>query len=85
MDGLFAAATKISWRIHSHKYIFHIANAPPHGDIYTGVTGGFLNRSFIWRETCPCGLSIEKIAPLMNNLKIHYRLIKASKNMEKMA
>jgi len=84
MDGLYAATTKISWRSNSKKYIFHIADAPPHGDIYTGVAGGFLNRSFVWRDGCPCGLSIEKLAPLMNNLSIHYRLIKAGRNMDKM-
>lgn len=35
LDGLYDAATKISWRDAKHKpslrYIFHIADAPPHG------------------------------------------------------
>lgn len=50
------------------KYIIHIADAPPHGDLYTGVSGGFLKRSFVWRDGCPCGLTIEKIAKIMNSL-----------------
>lgn len=50
------------------KYIIHIADSPPHGDIYTGIDGGFLQRSFVWRDGCPCGLTIEKISKIMNSL-----------------
>ncbi len=35
LDGLHAAATQINWREAKHtpslRYIFHIADAPPHG------------------------------------------------------
>lgn len=62
MDGLNAATSEISWRKKSIKYIIHIADSPPHGDIYTGTKATILNRSFVWRDGCPCGLSIEKIA-----------------------
>ncbi|EAR97344.1 hypothetical protein TTHERM_00338250 (macronuclear) [Tetrahymena thermophila SB210] len=85
MDGLYVATSGINWRKNSMKYIIHIADAPPHGDLYTGISGGFLKRSFVWRDGCPCGLTIEKIAKIMNNLQIHYRLIKAGDNMERMA
>jgi hypothetical protein len=85
MDGLYVATAGIKWRKSSRKYIIHIADAPPHGDLYTGVKGGFLQRSFLWHDGCPCGLSIEKIAKSMNKLDIHYRLIRAGKNMSRMS
>lgn len=35
MDGLYDAGKKISWRdsrkVPSLRYVFHIADAPPHG------------------------------------------------------
>lgn len=85
MDGLYAACTSMSWRKNSRKYIIHIADAPPHGDMYTGVIGGFLKRSFVWRDGCPCGLSIEKIARVLNALSIHYRLIRIGDDTDRMA
>lgn len=85
MDGLYVAVAGISWRESSRKYIIHVADSPPHGDVYTGVKGGFLQRSYVWHDGCPCGLTIEKIAMIVNRLDIHYRLIRAGDNMEKMA
>lgn len=41
MDGLMDAARKIKWRDTTEpslRYIFHIADAPPHGDIYGGYS-----------------------------------------------
>lgn len=39
MDGLYDAAKKIEWRDASHtpslRYIFHVADAPPHGREYS--------------------------------------------------
>lgn len=52
------------------RYIFHIGDAPPHGDLY----GGY---SDTWKDGCPCGITIEKIAHVINLKEIHYRLIKA--------
>lgn len=42
MDGLYVATSGINWRKYSIKFIIHIADAPPHGDMYTGINGGFL-------------------------------------------
>lgn len=52
------------------RYIFHIADAPPHGTIYTGGSGdGF-------PSGCPCGFTIEKIAAALKDRKIKYKLLK---------
>ena len=38
------------------RYLFHIADAPPHGREYTSGTGdGF-------PDGCPCGIKIETLA-----------------------
>jgi len=65
MDGLWESAHNIKWRFNkntlnlSKRYIIHLADAPPHGDLYTGKSVPLMNRSFIWSKGCPCGISIE--------------------------
>lgn len=58
MDGLFVSAKHMSWRDSTHipslRYIFHIADAPPHGKEY-----GYSN-------SCLCNIDINKIAHIIN-------------------
>lgn len=81
MDGLWEAATNIKWRnplgTPTLRYIIHIADAPPHGDEYYFGSGN-------WKDGCPCGLKIDKIAHVINSREIHYRLVKIGTNLEKM-
>ena len=59
----------MSWRDSTHipslRYIFHIADAPPHGKEY-GHSGD-----------CPCKLDINRVAHVINIKQIHYRFISA--------
>ncbi|KRX00209.1 hypothetical protein PPERSA_10708 [Pseudocohnilembus persalinus] len=84
LDGLYDSLKKVNWRASAQKYIIHIGDAPPHGDFYTGQLSIF-NRSFMWRDGCPCGLTIEKIAKLINNYKFRYRLVKIGDNLQLMS
>lgn len=80
MDGLWEAATNIKWRnplgTPTLRYIIHIADAPPHGEEYGNGSS--------WKDGCPCGLKIDKIAHVINVKEIHYRLVKIGSNLEKM-
>ncbi len=71
LDGLSDAASKIDWRVISTKFIFHIADAPPHGFQYCGkdVYDDF-------PKGCPCNIQIENIASIMKEKKIQYQLLK---------
>jgi len=55
LDGLNVAVSEIGWRPLSQKFIFHIADAPPHGKLYTDKHDDFPGG-------CPCKLKIEDIA-----------------------
>lgn len=56
LDGIHDSINNVGWRDKSLRYMFHIADAPPHGAIYTGGKGdGF-------PSGCPCGLKIETLA-----------------------
>ena len=71
MDGLNDAALNSRWRdATTLKYIVHIADAPPHGTLYTGGSGDH------WPAGCPCGLAIERISDAINSKKIRYKLMK---------
>jgi hypothetical protein len=69
LDGLWDAATKLSWRKDSVKYVFHVADAPPHGPQYVTSGDGF-------PSGCPCGMTIERIACEFERLKVKYKLLK---------
>jgi hypothetical protein len=70
LDGLNDSINKMSWRPESLRYIFHIADAPPHGREYTGGVGdGF-------PSGCPCGLRIETLASSLKTKNIRYKLLK---------
>ena len=80
MDGLYDAAKLTKWRsstkIPSLSYIIHVADAPPHGDIYGSGSH--------WPGGCPCKIDIDKIAHIINVKQIHYRLIKIGSLLDKM-
>lgn len=53
------------------RYIFHIADAPPHGkEFLTGES----------KEGCLCGKTTAQVAHEINLRQIHYRLIKVRNN-----
>jgi hypothetical protein len=78
LDGLYDATNKITWRKDSYKYIFHIADAPPHGKEYVTSGDGF-------PDGCPCKYTISKIAASMKELQIRYKLLKIGSYVNKMA
>ena len=61
----------MTWRKDSLRYIFHIADAPPHGKEYTGSTGGDG-----FPGGCPCGISIDSLAGALKEKNIRYKLLK---------
>lgn len=65
LDGLYDSIFKSSWRKDSQKYLFHIADAPPHGTQY--VSGGDT-----FPGGCPCGVKIETLASKLKELNIRY-------------
>ncbi|CAD8154758.1 unnamed protein product [Paramecium octaurelia] len=86
LDGLYDAAKKIEWRDSSHKpslrYIFHVADAPPHGKEFTDQPSS-------WPNGVPSGVTLDKVAHVINIREIHYRLINVNKlnfldNMKKL-
>jgi hypothetical protein len=71
MDGLKAAVDEIKWREKSMRFIFHITDAPPHGELYTGKRTG--DR---WPDGCPCNIKIEDLAGSIRTKHIKYILLK---------
>lgn len=59
MDGLYVASKYMSWRDSTHipslRYIFHIADAPPHGKDYGSSS-----------SECPCKLDINQVSHVIN-------------------
>ena len=78
-DGMNDAVYKANWREHSMRFMFHIADAPPHGKEFTG---GMADNH---PGGCPCGLKIEKIASQMKELNIRYKLLKIGSYVNTMA
>lgn len=71
LDGLYDAVISTRWRDASAlKYIVHIADAPPHGSMYTNGRGDH------WPAGCPCGHTVEKISQAINDRNIRYKLMK---------
>jgi hypothetical protein len=69
----------MTWMSDSLKYIIHIADAPPHGSIYTDGNGdGF-------PSGCPCGIVIENLAKNLKDKNIRYKLLKIGSYPNKMA
>lgn len=74
-DGLIDACQKLNWvelpGTPMLRYIFHIADAPPHGKEFGTGEG---------REGCLCGKTTAQIIHEINLRQIHYRLIKVRNN-----
>lgn len=67
MDGLRDGITKTSWRSalsnqqKSCRFLFHICDAPPHGEEY-----GYISSDYEWtKDGCPCGTKREDIKNLL--------------------
>ncbi|CAD8091608.1 unnamed protein product [Paramecium sonneborni] len=77
LDGLYDAAKKIEWRDASHtpslRYIFHVADAPPHGKEFT-------DQHSQWPNGVPSGVTLDKVTHVINIREIHYRLINVNKS-----
>ena len=79
LDGLKDSIHSVRFRKDSIKYIFHIADAPPHGREYTnGVSDA-------WPNGCVCGLDIESLAAALKGNKIRYKLLKVGSLVNTMA
>ncbi|KRX09371.1 hypothetical protein PPERSA_04677 [Pseudocohnilembus persalinus] len=77
VDGI-NQALQLSWSKNenswggSQRIIFHIADAPPHGDIYK-EEGSY--RGDDHPNGCPCGLKFNKLSTQINNNDISYHLV----------
>ncbi|EAS03632.2 hypothetical protein TTHERM_00248480 (macronuclear) [Tetrahymena thermophila SB210] len=87
MDGLRDGITKTSWRKtvigkdeKSQRFLFHICDAPPHGEEY-----GYPSIDKQWSiNGCPCGTKREDIKNLLQLHDIQYFLIKPNDYISKM-
>lgn len=55
------------------RYIFHIADAPPHGSEFSNPES---------QKGCLCGIQTDDVIREINKKNIHYRLIKARSNFK---
>ena len=68
-DGL-----NVNWRKNSHRYLIHVADAPPHGYLYTANDkDGFESK-----------VTVEEIANKMKEFSVEYKLLKCGNNLENM-
>ena len=74
-DGLKVALKDINWRKKSIKFIYHILDAPCHGEKYHNIQGDKY-------ENCPEGIDIEKVLNEMRNKKIKYTVIKLNDSVD---
>jgi hypothetical protein len=74
LDGLFDCATKVKWNKKSMKFVFHIADAPPHGThFHEGFKDGF-------PEGCPHGHTEKSVGTQFIQNNIRYVLLNCAKN-----
>ncbi|EAS02256.2 von willebrand factor type A domain protein (macronuclear) [Tetrahymena thermophila SB210] len=76
MDGLYEGINKTNWRKDhdgtiSKRFIFHICDAPPHGNLY----GGYSSDQNWQKNGCPCGITAEMIKNQLEEKQITYNLI----------
>lgn len=57
------AATDLNWRQNSHRYVFLIADAPPHGSEYSNCSDNYPNG-------CPCNIKLDDIVKKFKEMKI---------------
>ena len=56
-------ATDLNWRQNSHRYVFLIADAPPHGSEYSSCSDNYPNG-------CPCNIKLDDIVKKFKEMKI---------------
>jgi hypothetical protein len=78
-DGLYDAVYKLDWNENSEKFLLHICDAPPHGNIYktNGLTDDF-------PQGCPCGKKEEETLKKMTEMEIKYIVVKLNSCIDKM-
>ncbi|CDW83961.1 UNKNOWN [Stylonychia lemnae] len=79
LDGLNDSVKKVGWRKDSLRFLFHIADAPPHGKQFHSSS------SDSFPEGCPCGLDFKKICEEINKERIKFRMLKIGNNLNQMA
>jgi len=79
LDGIQACIDLMEWRPVSQKFVFHITDAPPHGQEFNAT-----NHLDNYPKGCPCGLKLEDVAKGMNDRRIKYRLLKIGNRLENM-
>jgi hypothetical protein len=76
IDGLSDCADKLSWKNDSIKIVFHIADAPPHGQDVSN------DENDHHPDGCPCGQTIGTVAKKFKDKKIKFILMDCSKKDE---
>lgn len=77
IDGLDEVVNNLTWREDSEKFVFHILDAPPHGNEFGSDKDGF-------PDGCPCGKDYESILLKFREMNIDYTIIKLDKSIDKM-
>lgn len=76
-DGLKVAINDVSWREESIKFIYHILDAPCHGEKYNNYEDDKY-------KECPCEINIEELFLEMRKKNIKYTIIKLNDSIDKM-
>lgn len=77
VDGLDEVANTLTWREDSEKFVFHILDAPPHGNEYGSLKDAF-------PDGCPCGKDVQDILKDLRDMNVDYTIINLDKSIEKM-
>jgi hypothetical protein len=74
--GLNDCVEKLSWKTNAVKFVFHITDAPPHGDEYSNSCGDD------YPGGCPLGLTVGEISQKFKYNEIKYILLDCSDDDE---
>jgi hypothetical protein len=77
LDGLYDGLYNVAWNKNTEKFIFLIADAPPHGKRFTKGGDGF-------PDGCPCGYSEVNMLPKLKDMKIDFTIIKLNSSIDEM-
>ena len=81
IDGLSDAVNNISWRKQAEKFIFHVADAPPHGKEFQPDN---LIYSDAFPEGCPCGIDYTAVLKKIRDENINYTILSCKAVVSKM-
>ena len=91
VDGLNDAINNIEWREKSYKFLYHILDAPPHGEVFYKFDDESISNSEEdgkkydnYVEFCPCQLNYEEILINLRIKDINYTIIKLGDKLDKM-